>query len=253
MHPFDGKAEIELASRHGQRPVIQLPRLCRTATQHLGDGGDIQTTGFGQGQPFRDPLQYAGNTDLIDHLATLSRTMTTDMRDPLPIGGHDWLSRRQIQWIATDHDGQPPLLGSRLPTRNGRIEKTDTELRAAGCQLLGQTSRGGGVVDEEAARRHARQHALRTVHHGAHIVVIADTEHHQIRIVSSLRRCQGQLATKLGHPTLGLGRGSVIDADLMTRLLQVPRHRIPHDTQTDKCQFHPQPPPGSTRSNRLRH
>ena len=74
--------------------------------------------------------------------------MTTDMGDPLTIGGHDWLSRHQILRITADHDGQPPLLGPRLPTGNGRIEKTDTELCATSRQLLGQTSRGGGVIDE---------------------------------------------------------------------------------------------------------
>ena len=67
------------------------------------------------------------------------------------------------------------------------------------------------------------------------VVVIADAAHHEILALGGLFRCRGAVAAKLGDPFLGFGAGAVVDGDLVAAFgLQMPRHRIAHDTETQK-------------------
>src|SRR3546814_10293287 len=45
-HPFDSKAEIELAVRHGERAVVHLPALRSASRNDVDDGRHVQSGAF---------------------------------------------------------------------------------------------------------------------------------------------------------------------------------------------------------------
>src|SRR4029079_16677283 len=89
--------------------------------------------------------------------------------------------------------------------------------------------------DKYLALAHAGESAVWSERHLAQIIVVSHAGHHKILALGSSFRVWGRLAAMLFDPLLGLGGGAVVDGHLVpTLVLQVPRHRVAHDTQTQK-------------------
>src|SRR3546814_2045920 len=71
------------------------------------------------------------------------------------------------------------VLGAGLAAGDGGVDEGDAPLLAGGGQLARHLGRGGGVVDENAARGHAGEGPLLAQHHAAQVVVVADAGKHQ--------------------------------------------------------------------------
>src|SRR3546814_9711870 len=56
--------------------------------------------------------------------------------------------------LAAAHDGEGAVLGAGLAAGDGGVDEGDAPLLAGGGQLARHLGRGGGVVDENAARGH---------------------------------------------------------------------------------------------------
>ena len=72
----------------------------------------------------------------------------------------------------------------------------------------------------------------------AHVIVVADAHEDDVGALGR-RGGVGRLAPPWSFdPGRGLGGGPVIDRDLMPGLGEMPRHRIAHHAQSEKCQLH---------------
>ncbi|MGY4470659.1 hypothetical protein ACVWWK_006368 [Bradyrhizobium sp. LB9.1b] len=94
------------------------------------------------------------------------------------------------------------------------------------------------MVDEGRALFHAGERAVGADRDRAQIIVVANAAHHEILALGcSLRRRRG-LAAKLVRPFLRLGRGAVVDGDLMAPFFhEVSGHGEAHDAETEESDF----------------
>lgn len=162
---------------------------------------------------------------------------------PLPAGHQahhprvtldDRLGKRIGFGLATDHHGQHTIDRTGLTTGYRRIEKTQAMLGRNSRQLTRHIGRGGGVIDQNGARRHTGERALLAQNHAAQVVIVTDATHHQFGARHRLTRGRRRAAGIFTHPLLGFARRAVIDRHLMPFACQMPGHRIPHDAQTEK-------------------
>jgi hypothetical protein len=94
------------------------------------------------------------------------------------------------------------------------------------------------VVDQDGVLSHAGKGALLAVDHRAHVIVVADAHHDEIAVLGRLARRRGMLAAVLLDPLLSLGRGAVIDRNVVAAFfLQVARHGIAHDAESKERNF----------------
>src|SRR5262245_23223643 len=94
------------------------------------------------------------------------------------------------------------------------------------------------MVNEDFALAHTCKGTVRPQCHLTQIIVVSDTGHYKILALGCSFRSRRGLATVLLDPLLGLGRGPVIYGHFMAALvLQMPRHRVAHDTKAQKRHF----------------
>ncbi len=127
------------------------------------------------------------------------------------------------------------VLGAGLAAGDRRVDEIEAALFRFRIELAGDLGGCGGVVDEHRALFHAGEGAVGTERHLAQIVVIADAGHDEILSFGCGFRRRRALAAILGDPFLGLGGGAIVDGDLVSALvLEMPGHRITHDTETEE-------------------
>jgi len=91
------------------------------------------------------------------------------------------------------------------------------------------------MVDEDRARRHAREGAAVADRHRAQIVVIADAGKDEFGAVRRFgRRRESFGAGELGHEFLRLRHGAIIDAHLVAGAMEMAGHGIAHDPKADE-------------------
>ena len=71
----------------------------------------------------------------------------------------------------------------------------------------------------------------------AQIVVIADAGKGHLDTGNRLGRGRSERPAMFGRPFLGLGRGAVVNGDIVPCGFHMPRHRVSHNPQTQKCYF----------------
>ncbi len=101
-------------------------------------------------------------------------------------------------------------------------------------KLSRDVGRGGGVVDENGAGAHAGEGAFGPENDGAQIVVVADAGEDEFAALGRLARARRACPAVLGDPLLRFRRRAVVDDDPVAMGLQVARHRIAHDSQSEK-------------------
>ena len=108
-----------------------------------------------------------------------------------------------------------PFSAPAWPPETGASMKPKPRLRRLPVELARDFGRGGGVVDEDRARCHAREGAVGPDGHRAQVVVIADAgEDDLLAHAAASRRLRG-LAAMFPDPFLGLGECAVVDGDLV--------------------------------------
>ncbi|SOZ17921.1 hypothetical protein CBM2609_B110224 [Cupriavidus taiwanensis] len=113
-----------------------------------------------------------------------------------------------------------------------------TALAGRGVELARDVGAGGGVVDEDAAAGRAEEGAVAPGQHRAQVVVVADAGADHLRIAHRLRGGGGGLAAEALDPGLRLGRGAVIDRDLVAFGGEVAGHMKTHHAQSEECDTH---------------
>ena len=93
------------------------------------------------------------------------------------------------------------------------------------------------MVDEDRARRHAGERAVRAQHHAAQVVVVADAGEHDLGACDGFTRRGGMAAAKFRCPGLRLGGRAVIDGDVVAGARQMAGHGQAHDAQAEECDF----------------
>ena len=90
------------------------------------------------------------------------------------------------------------------------------------------------MIDEDRSGRHRRQHTRLAEHDLTHVVVVADTHHHDVDTFGSLGRRRCSLTTVQRDPRQRFCCRAVEDDEVVTGPLQVARHRSAHDACTEK-------------------
>ena len=124
----------------------------------------------------------------------------------------------------------PPETGaSRKPTPLPRLAASSS--RATSAEAVVWSTRIGALL-------HAGKRAVGAEGDRAQVVVIADAGEDEIGILRGLGGRRARLCRRMrADPLLRLGRGAVVDGDLVPALAEVARHRIAHDAETDPGDF----------------
>src|SRR3569623_3042425 len=78
-HPVDREAEVEAVLAHRLPAIDHLPALRRAARHRLEHLAEIALARLGEAQRLAQPLQHAGDRDLVDHLGLLPGARPADM------------------------------------------------------------------------------------------------------------------------------------------------------------------------------
>ncbi len=186
-------------------------------------------------QALGQPLDHAGDGDLVDHLGQLTGARIAHATHGLGVGFED----RDGASVGVDrrahHDGELAVLRPRLAAGHRGVE----EGHAGSQRQLGHfprhPGRGGGVVDDQAALHDLE----RFRHHAAHVVVIADTEHQGVHAARRLRDRRAGPALVGFRPAPRLIRAAVEHAELMALCRQMAGHGEAHHPQTHESDLHP--------------
>ena len=90
------------------------------------------------------------------------------------------------------------------------------------------------MIDEDRPRLHAGKRPRFSKHDASQIVVVAHTGEDDTCAAGRFSRRHRHAASEHLNPLLSLGRRTVVDTDVMSGKLQMPRHRKSHDAQADK-------------------
>ena len=186
-----------------------------------------------------EALDQARDADLVDHFCQLAGAGRSQPLAHPRIGtGDDRLGALIGVLVAAAHDRQHAVLRAGLAAGDGTVDEFEAGLLGGRIQLARDVGGSGGVVDEGRALLHAGKGAVGADRDRAQIVVVADAAHHEILALGGGLRGRGGLAAELLGPLLRLGRGAVVDGDLMATLFdEVSCHGETHDAETEKCDF----------------
>ncbi|MNZ75670.1 hypothetical protein D3C78_941530 [compost metagenome] len=182
-------------------------------------------------------LQQAADADLVDHLGQLPAADVAHQAHHPCIGGDHRLGALEELLLAANHHREDSALGAGLAAGNRCIEKAQFAFGGQYRQFASDLRRSGGVVDQQAAWPHTREHAMFAEHHAAQVIVVAHATHHELRPLRRFPRRRRGAAAVLRHPLRGTRGGAIIDAHLMPLALQMPRHGIAHRAKTYECDF----------------
>ena len=178
---------------------------------------------------------------LVDHLGELARTGRPEQLAHAGIGGDHLLGAAIGFGLPAAHHGEHPVLGAGLAAGDGRIDEREAALLRLGGKLAGDLGRSGGVIHEHRALLHPMEGAVGSQRDLAQVVVVADAAHDEVLAFGCRFGGWRAAPLMLGNPLLRLGRSAVVDDQVMAALvLEVARHRVPHDPETEKSYFrHP--------------
>jgi hypothetical protein len=179
-------------------------------------------------------LDEPGDADLVDHLGELAgadRPQSRQARAKLMMTGSTLANGLASPPHMT---GEDAVLRAGLAARDRRIDEADALSCAELAQFARHLGRRRGVVDEDRAAAHAREGAVRTGRDLAQIVVIADAGEDDLLALCRLGRGLPEPAAILRHPLLRLGGGAVVDRDLVPLGLEMARHGVAHDAETEE-------------------
>ena len=185
-------------------------------------------------QPLGQPLQHAGDANLIHHLGELAGTDTAHAPHSAGVAAKHWLGGRERRGVATHHDRELAVLRARLATTHRRVEKPAATLRRGRRELLGEFRGRGGVIDEDGTGFQAGEHTVGRQRHAPHIGVIANAQAHDVGIGGGRGRGGGRGANVFSKPSLGAYGRAVVHAHRVAGGGQVPRHRIAHHAEADE-------------------
>ena len=222
-------------------PVLHLPRAGRALGDHLDHLFEVEPRLVAEMQSLGQPLHQPGDGDLVDHLGELAGARRPHQPDHLRIGLDHRLGLVESLLLAADHDRQRAVLRARLAAGDRRVERCE----AACLGLFGKLARDFGgsrrVVDIDRALAHRLEAAVGADRHGAQVVVVADAGEDEVLAFGGFAGGLRECAAMLGRPLLGLGRGAVVDGDVVAALLlQVSGHGITHHAKPDernRCHF----------------
>ena len=85
------------------------------------------------------------------------------------------------------------------------------------------------MIDEDRPRLHAGKRPRFSKHDASQIVVVAHAGEDDTCSADRFSRRRRHAASERLNPLLSLGRRTVVDTDVMSGKLQMPRHRKSHD------------------------
>ena len=187
-------------------------------------------------QPFGEPLDQAGDADLVDHLGELPRARRAHEVAGARVGRDHFLGPRERGFIAAAHHREHAVFGAGLAAGNRGVDEIEAAPFRLGMKFARDCRRRGGVVDHDRGLPSACEYAVLAQHHLAQIVVIADAGKHEILARCRLFRRRRAVAAVLRHPLVRLGGGAVVDRDIVAALrFEMPRHRVAHHAKSDEC------------------
>src|SRR5690606_32110907 len=122
-HPVDRKAEIVFALVHGAGTVLHLPGTRCPLGDYRDQLFDIETSLLAEMDAFRQSLNKAGNTDLVDHLCKLARADRAHEADHARISIDYWPDALKNSFRRSNHDRQHTVFGTCLPAGDRRIDE----------------------------------------------------------------------------------------------------------------------------------
>src|SRR4029453_12639900 len=190
---------------------------------------------------FGQSLHQSGDADLVDHFRELAGPGGTEKPAHARVGSNHLLGASIRLGIATAHDGEHAVLGAGLAAGDGRIDETEAALLRLRVELAGDFRGGRCVVDEHGAALDAVEGAIRAKRHLAQIVIVANAAHDEVLALGRGFGCRCAAPAVLCNPFLRLGRGAVVDGDVVaTLVLEMPCHGVPNDAETEKSHLrHP--------------
>ena len=151
-------------------------------------------------------------------------------------GGEQRLRQFERRFRPAGHDRQLGVARAHVAAGNGRIESLAAEFPRSGADFRGQQRRRGGHIDEQLARRKAREQASFAEVDLLHVARIADDRDHRVgrahHIRGTLRPRRAGCQQRFGGSLAAVG-----DRQIEAGLHQVRRHRSPHHAQSDKTDF----------------
>src|SRR5215213_3603876 len=210
-HPVDREAEVELALAHGLAAVLHLPRSCSALGDDVQHRLEVEPSAFAEMNALREALDQPGDADLVYHLRELARSGRAH-EAASPSEAHDGGLGPLINVrVSAAHDGQHAVLRSRLAAGDRSIDEADALRSGDLVELPRDLRRRGGVIDENRARFHGREGAVRSQRYLPQVVVVADACEHDLLSLGSPARRRGRATAVLGRPLFSLGSGPVVD------------------------------------------
>ena len=105
-------------------------------------------------------LQQPTDADLVDHLRQLAGSRWTEEGDGAAARPQNGLGANEWVRLATAHDRERPVLGTRLTAGHRRIDEMTALFAASLGQLARDAGRGRGVVDDDPRRLEPSQDAV---------------------------------------------------------------------------------------------
>ena len=174
--------------------------------------------------------------DLVGDLGGLPGADLADQGDVLAHQVEQRLDLGEIALRAADHDGQRRRLGADFAARDRRVDITAAFLGDLGGEFLGLDRRDRAHIDDDLARRQAVGDAAGIEQHALYIGRVGHHQDHDLGALGDL--FQGVADGGAGFANIGRQPALAVHEKLVAALDQVEGHRMPHDPEPDKTDFH---------------
>ena len=158
---LDREGRLEVAVHHLLAEDVEHPRARGAAHERLVEGRHRKPGLLRERDALGDGHERAGDDDLVDRLAELTRARRAEVRDPLSHRLEDRPRRLERRRVAADEEGQRPVGRALLAARDGRVEKGDAGFREAARDRARGLGRDRRAVDHDRALRGAVDRARR--------------------------------------------------------------------------------------------
>src|SRR5450759_2699745 len=233
---LDREGRFEVAVDHFLAEHFQSPGVGGARRQRLVEGGERQARLLREREGLRHRHQVDADEDLVGRLAELPGAGGAQMRDPLSHRLEDGTRLLQRRGVASDEEGQCPLVRSFLASGHRRVQERDAALRQPRGDAAGSLRRDRGGVDDDRAGGRAGGRAafpemdlfdLRRIGHGGYddIALAAD--------LGRLPDCPS--ARDLARERLRFFEVAGHDRERKPGLREVARHSLAHGPKSNEA------------------
>ena len=235
------KPKSNLPCVHGLAAVLHLPGAGGALGDHVEHRLDVEPGLLAEMDALGESLDEPGDADLVDHLGELAR------RRPVPAAGRRGHKLMITGSALAKTSASPPHMTVSTPfSAPAWPPETGASMKPAPCSFAAAcSSRATSAEAVVWSTKIAPWPSPANAPSGpmvtcAQVVVVADAGEDES---PALRRPPAGVAARVrrccGDPCLGLGRGAVVDCDVMALGLEVPRHGAAHDPEPDETRLSP--------------